>query len=188
MLEQQWWCSSSAAPSSVVGSSALCAPPPRFQSAEGVRSAWAVASGPFGRTPTLRGRSAAQKAGIRYERKVLSALAAEYGGNFLPSPWFQYVPKDSDLRRWCQLDGIHRVEGVVTLFEVKARFCSAAWWQLRKLYEPVVRKAWPIQQLISVVVCKSFDPTTRFPEPYKLMGSLAEVEPGVICVLPLRKP
>jgi len=177
MLEQQWWCSSAprdTAPSSVVGSSALCPPPPRFQSAEGVRSAWAVASGPFGRTPTLRGRSAAQKGGIRYERKVQSALAAEYGRHFLPSAWFQFLTKESDLRRWCQLDGLvrHRDQAgdeSVVLFEVKTHFTSDAWWQLRKLYEPVVRAAFSPKHVVLVVICKHFDPSVAFPESYELV-------------------
>jgi hypothetical protein len=55
------------------------------------------------------------------------------------------------------------------LFEVKARFTSDAWWQLRKLYEPVVRAAFSPKTLLSVIICRSFDPSVAFPEPYELV-------------------
>lgn len=164
----------------------VCAPPSRFRGAEGVRHAWPSGVGPFGRAPSLRGKSAAQKIGIRYERKVLTALAAEYGSTFLPNFWFQF--QTGDARRWCQLDGIVREGDSVLLFEVKARFTSDAWWQLRRLYEPVVRKAWYPQRIRHVVVCKSFDPSTPFPEEYELISSLSGIQDGVINVLPWRRP
>lgn len=148
---------------------ARCAPPRGFRSAEGVRSAWPLGDGPFGRTPSLKGKTAAQKLGIRYERKVLRALQAEWGEAFLASPWFKY--EDASGLHWCQPDGVLKREKSATIFEVKARFSSDGWYQLRKLYAPVVKKAFLLERVNFVLVCRSFDPSTPFPEDFELISS-----------------
>jgi len=163
---------------------ALCVPPRGFRSAEGVRRAWPEQSGPFGRTPSLRGKSAAQKIGLRYERKVLAELAQEYPVGLLPSQWFKW--EDSSGLHWCQCDALHVALDVLTVFEVKARFTSDAWYQLRQLYEPVVRRAYYMTPARCVVVCRSFDPWTAFPERYNIITALSQIETGVLNVLPWR--
>jgi hypothetical protein len=144
-----------------------CAPPFWFRGVEGVRSAWPSSEGPFGRTPARLKGTGAQRAGIRYERKARAFLAKEFGKDFTPSQWFQYET-DSGVN-WCQPDGLLQINNLLVIIEVKVNFSSDAWWQLRKLYEPVVKAALNPTRLALAVVCKSFDPAVPFPEsPYRL--------------------
>lgn len=165
-----------------------CAPPRRFRSAEGVVEARREPSGPFA-TPSLRGKSEAQKLGIRYERKVLKELSVEYGARFAPSQWFSYRVSGDTSRRWCQVDGFLASspnEDSLTLFEVKSRFTSDAWYQLRQLYAPVVGCVYPTASLRLVVICRSFDPWTPFPEAYSVLESLEKIPSNVMGVFPWR--
>jgi hypothetical protein len=124
--------------------------------------------------PTSQGRSgtAAQRAGKRYESKALKHLRGVLGDAFVPSPWFRYI-NGKDAVRWCQPDGILRIEDFVAIFEIKIRFMGAAWWQLRRLYEPVVRRAFFAKQVGVFIVCGSLDPSETFPEEYALLDSLS---------------
>lgn len=153
---------------------APCAPPRGFRPAEGVRAAWPSEGGPFTRTPTLRGRTPAQKNGIRYERKVLKELSDRFGTSFRPAQWMRF--EDETGERWCQPDGILlRPEGA-TIFEVKYTFISDAYYQLRQLYSPVVQRAFLPKKINLIVVCRNFDPATPFPEKPFLLRLPSEVE------------
>lgn len=152
----------------------LCAPPKGFRSAEGLRSAKVLAVGPFGRSPTpLRG-SGAQKAGLRYERKVLDLLGQCFAG-FERSPWFEFVDQ-AGYRRFCQPDGLWRSpDGTkAVIFEVKIRHTSDAYYQLEQLYSPVVQAVYSPKEIAKVILCRSFDPSIPFPE---ALTQLHEVSP-----------
>lgn len=137
------------------------APPLGFRAAMGVRSAWLVGEGPFGTTPR-RGSTAARRAGLRYEKAVLEHLCARLGDGFRPSPWFKFTTSGG--MRYCQPDGLLCCANEVTIFECKYTFTAEAWWQLRQLYEPVVRAALRPARISHVVVCRRFDPAVAFPE------------------------
>src|SRR5689334_5107405 len=79
------------------------APPSGFRAAEGVRSAWLIGEGPFGRTPNRSG-TVAQRAGRRYEKAALTHLAGVLGRGFTPSQWFRFW--DGHKIRYCQVDGL----------------------------------------------------------------------------------
>lgn len=113
----------------------------------------------------------AQRAGRRYEKKALGHLASVLGRGFDPSRWFKFY--DGTKLRFCQVDGLLRVGEDVVIFEVKIGFTADAWWQLRRLYEPVVRVALNPKRVDLVVVCRSFDPAVAFPEPYEKTELLA---------------
>ena len=152
-----------------------CASPSWFRAAEGVRSAWPCGESPFGRTPS-RGGSAAQKAGIRYERKALSALSKALP-DVEQSKWFKFSDATKAFR-FCQVDALLHTEALTVIFEVKTRFTSDAWFQLRQLYEPVVRKALYPKSFALVIICKHFDPAAPFPEPVQHIneGTLRELQ------------
>lgn len=148
------------------------APPSWFRAAEGVRSAWPVPTSPFGRTPA-RGGTAAQRAGRAYEKKAQRFLQAHFGEVYKAGKWFKYL--DSSGFHFCQLDGfIHGPDGLV-IVEIKTTFTTDAWWQVRKLYEPVVRKAY-LQAPQIIIVCKNFDPAVAFPEPVRHLAALTKPE------------
>jgi len=148
---------------------ARVSPPRKFRAAGGVRSAW-LCEGPFaGRTP-LRG-SAAQKAGVRYERRIHDLLAQCFQQEgFAKGQWFQFLDEGNN-RRYCQVDGL-TTKGPLILFEVKIRFTSDAYFQLHQLYKPVVEKAFgrPVDALVQV--CRYYDPASPFPEPVRLLEEI----------------
>jgi hypothetical protein len=165
-------------------SNALLAPPAGFRAAAGVRSAWPCGIGPFGRTPP-RGGSAAQRAGRRYEAKALAMLARTLGDAFTASQWFRFL--DNSGIRWCQVDGLSVSNDGITIYEIKTTFCPEAWWQLRRLYEPVVKRAFCVASLRLVIICKSFDPAVVLPESFELLDEFPLAPPpGRVVVYPWR--
>ena len=148
------------------------APPKGFRVAEGVQSAWLLGEGPFGCTPRRANRgTAAQRAGKRYERQALAHLVSVFGRRLAPHQWFKWW--DGTKVRFCEVDALFHADDGVVIFEIKVNFCVEAWWQLRKLYEPVVRKALSPERVGLVVVCRSYDPAVAFPEPCGRIDELA---------------
>lgn len=168
--------------------SRLFAPPLRFKPVVGeVRYAMRIDNGPFSNVKKLTG-TPAQKNGKRYERRVQAALAERVKG-FVPGQWFEF--RDKIHRRFCQVDGLSQTEELTTIFEIKYSFTTDAWWQLRKLYEPVVRKALVPKALALVVICRNFDPAIQYPESIRLSSPtslqyLAPNEQTLIDVVPWR--
>ncbi len=143
------------------------APPLRFRAAGEVRTAWLCGTGPFGPASPRRG-SAAQRAGKRYERKVQKRLSSLLPG-YRASPWFKYVNNEGMF--FCQPDGILHCGDLTMIVEVKYSFCSDAWWQLRKLYEPVVRSACKPKNILLVLICRNYDGAVGFPEPVVVLSA-----------------
>ena len=113
-----------------------------------------------------------QRQGILYERRVHDYLTARYGRMYIRSPWLRF--RGFRARQWrdCQPDGIiYDLQALhVSIVEVKLRHTAQAWWQLRKLYEPVIAGLFgPDVQTAVCEVTKSFDPHTQFPEPIRLV-------------------
>jgi hypothetical protein len=111
----------------------------------------------------------AQAAGLRFETKArlyLQELNSKFplGQWFSLGTWFSF--KDDSGDRICQIDGLYeRVDGTVVILEIKRSHTVDAWWQLRTLYQHVV-KAWLEDHPVRVVeICQSFDPMVAFPEP-----------------------
>lgn len=168
-----------------------CAPPRGFRGAEGTRIARPVPAGPFGSGPRpLRG-SAAQKAGLRYEAKVLRLLKECFDG-FQASQWFEFEDPSTRGRRWCQPDGLLLRSGLsgdgrskrAFLFEVKIRATSDAWYQLKHLYAPVIQAAYQPEEIYFINICRSFDPSIPFPE---TPNHLSEISEAAICAGEARK-
>lgn len=159
-----WGVSSAVAP---------CAPPLKFRPAVGVRAAWPCESGPFARPLTLRGKTVAQKAGLRYEKKVLNELSERFGSAFHPSPWLRFT--DETGTRYCQPDGLLIQERGTFIFEVKYSFVSDAWFQLRRLYGPVVERAYRPAKIFYVVICRNYDVARPFPEVPHLFKTPSEL-------------
>lgn len=157
---------------------ALLRSPKGFRFAEGVLAAWPSDAGPFGRTPRISG-SPAQRAGLRYERKAQKYLASLFGASYQPSPWFKFDTMLQGLR-WCQPDGIvyDDKRSACLLIEIKTRSCIEAWWQLHRLYEPVVRMAMRPATIATLMVCKYFDPATPFPDKPRIVADPRERSEG----------
>jgi hypothetical protein len=124
---------------------------------------------PFLRKKKYTGRRAA---GVRYEKKVHEHLLFLYPDTYVPGPWIYFRANGSSQHRWCQPDGLifDVPRGIITCVEVKYSHTSDAWWQVKKLYLPVLRKIFP-EDLWRLQVCevvKWYDPATFFPEPTRM--------------------
>ena len=133
-------------------------------------------------------RSGAKRAGLLYQSKVEAWLrdsVASGNSCFVDcGPWFCYSD-ESGRRRYCQPDALVRAPsaGSVGIVEVKIRWTSDAWWQLRKLYEPVLRVAKPAYEIFALCICRSYDPAISIPERVNLCDTFAEVLPGCFNVM-----
>lgn len=113
----------------------------------------------------------AQLGGLRYERKVKSHFAEKVPGVEL-GPWFLF--RDRYGTRRCQPDMLFPLHGWTVIAEIKANHTTDAWWQLRKLYEPVVAWADGCNTKL-LVITENFDPAVPWPEELFIMDSVADV-------------
>lgn len=119
-------------------------------------------------------RSGAQKAGLAYQRKVGAYLELVLGRAAVTSgPWFHYS-SDASGRNYCQPDFLVADVLEVLVVEVKLRWTTDAWWQLRRLYLPVVAKAFPDRRVILLCITRSYDPAARIPEEVTFVDSPQE--------------
>lgn len=119
--------------------------------------------------------SKAKARGIRYEKRVQEILLNKFGSSYIPSPWVLFS-EGFDLRtRYCQPDGLlidfHR--GRITIIEIKYNHCELAWWQLYKLYLPVIKEIFgPNWTYSCCEVVRWFDPQTRVPEKVQMQKDI----------------
>lgn len=141
-------------------------PPP-----EAFRPAGRVLSAGFSTPPALRRKryTGRRLEGVRYERKVHEHLRELHGDLYLESPWLRFFPAEDGARwRWCQPDALlfDFQRGRITIVEVKYQHTSDAWWQVKKLYLPVLQAMFPanLWEFDFCEVVKWYDPATAFPE------------------------
>lgn len=141
--------------------------------AAGFHPAGQVLHAAFCPPPALRKRryTGSRLAGIRYEAKVHEYLTQVYGLRYVQSPWLRFFSAGEG-HRWCQPDGliIDTQAGRITIVEVKYQFTSDAWWQIKRLYEPVLRVIFPAElwHFDYCQVVKWYDPNVKFQEPIVL--------------------
>ena len=148
------------------------APPVAFNAAGVVQQAFVSPAPP----PFLRQRryTGARAAGLRYEKRVHEHLLDLFPTTYLPSPWLRFLA--GGRWRWCQPDGLifDLDNGRIVVVEVKYSHTSAAWWQVRHLYLPVLRKCFPegLWAFEACEVVRWFDPATVFPEPVEMAAQV----------------
>lgn len=152
-----------------------------FYTPQGIRSARLLtARPPFIRSKRVTG---AYRRGIVYERKALDKLerevAAVPGAVFHRSPWIEYT--DDTGKHWCQPDAIGwspASEPYGFVWEVKYKHCAEAWFQLWRLYIPILEKLFVGRKWQGIEVVKWFDAAISFPEPYQLTDSITRIPRG----------
>lgn len=110
----------------------------------------------------VRGNSSAQQSGLRYERQAQAFLEEEFGSAYGPSLHFHF--DDESGFRTCVPDGVLFIGRHAIVFEIKNQHTPDAWWQLRRLYFPVVSALPEIDHVTLVEVCRTLEPRTPFPE------------------------
>lgn len=135
-----------------------------------------------GHVPTNGGRTAAQKMGLAFESKVHDVLEAIYDVDYRRSPAVLYEDR-SGLHRIIP-DGILKINDRLVIVEVKLRHCERAWWQLERVYKPILRTlALPGTPVQCVEIVRSYDPDETFPGPHTVVTSLHRLPPVSIGVL-----
>lgn len=144
-----------------------CAPPHNFHPAGRVYTAAFAPSPPLFIASQRRRNTGRRAAGVRYEVKGQAWLAAKYPDNYIAAPWLNF---HNGQPRVCQPDGllVDAKRGRITIVEFKLRHTSDAWFQVRELYEPVVRAIFPWRgwQFPALEIVCWFDPHVPFPEHY----------------------
>lgn len=149
-------------------------PPAYFKEARNVQNVRQV---PY--TPKPENPSVAQKAGLKYEAAFHTVAAALWGDTYRTFTRTQFSFMDTNGWRTCRPDGILALDDCWYLFEVKIRHTADAWWQLHRLYIPMLKALGITKPIIPVEVCRSFDPMVDFP------GSS---RPILLSQLPLEEP
>jgi len=115
----------------------------------------------------------AQAQGYRYERKVqgkLEQLVKARPELLLSNgAWLEFCEHGA-ARRWCQVDAFVRNQetGNAICYEVKYRHTADAWFQLWRLYVPILTFLYPSFRWEGCEIVKWFDPATSFPEAFSL--------------------
>ena len=168
-------------------------PANNFRSAGSVHKARFVCETPRFAESTAPARGAFAN-GARYEKRVQEYLLESYPDEYLPSPWIQFVSAgnlpDCSQLRYCQPDGlfldIRRAQ--LTIVEIKLKHTARAWWQLQRLYLPVVKEIFPPRswRYSLLEVCCWLDPSEPFPTTYELVDEPALSPPGHFGVMTWR--
>jgi hypothetical protein len=136
-------------------------------------------------------RTQREKMGIRYERKVHLRLLEAWGfGSYFPSQWFVFG--DGQKTYYFQPDGILLLSGPerIAIVEVKYQHTPDAYWQLEHFYLPLLRNFFKKagRALVTVEVCKWYDPSVAFPRQVRLVENLGHLRQGDFNVHILNRP
>lgn len=142
-------------------------PPPRFRAPSGRIRNLNVEFQPY---EMAEGNSDAKRAGLRYERKVQSLLRHQFGHQYLASPTIYFT--DDLGRRCCVPDGLFLVgRDFWVIVEIKRQHMPEAWWQLKRLYKPVIEHDGK-NRAECVEIVQSYDPAMPFPTAVELLPDL----------------
>ena len=144
-----------------------------------VASAWPEWGGSPPATAKFTRRTRAQRAGLTYEKKALAELQQALP-LFLSHLPFSFMAEYG--RERCIPDGVaisSRDRSLLTIIEVKHSHSADAWFQLKHLYLPVLRAAFPRHRIQLLEVCKSYDPAVHVPDRQQFVTDVRQyVEEG----------
>jgi hypothetical protein len=112
----------------------------------------------------------AQKLGLHYEARVQQHLSKVWP-LYVCSPKLRFY--DDRGPRVAIPDGILWNHNPVVIVEIKFQHVPDAWWQLKRLYQPVLEAIVPKESRIKCLeIVKSYDPATPFPCEVELVEHL----------------
>lgn len=118
-----------------------------------------------------------KKLGVKFERKVQNELVSLFGPIFQLGPFLEFSSAEGKEPRLCQPDGLVLfASGWTLIIEIKLAHTLSAWFQLRKLYQPVVTKLNPTRPIRVVEICQLADPQVLLPEPIHWLEDFSELE------------
>lgn len=171
-----------------LGSSVLRSftPPPALYLPQSVVAAWEALKNPYHGKRAKR--TPAQRAGLSYQKRMEKYCASRDGQWIVRcGVWYCFCDVNGR-RRYCQPDILlldHERKCAVVV-EVKLRWTSEAWWQLQRLYIPVLGRALQGWTLIPLCITRSFDPAIPVPEEVRFCNDLFDAAPGHFNLLVVR--
>ncbi len=134
----------------------------------------------FIRATKRRGR---RLLGVKFEKKAHQHLSRLFADSYMPSQWIRFRSADNGGKiRWCQPDGVivDKQAHALTIVEIKYAHTEVAWWQLFRLYLPVLEKLFSGYgyEFRCVELCKWFDGAIRCPQRPRLCEDISNVRPG----------
>lgn len=126
---------------------------------------------------SVRTYTGPQKNGLRYERRVQKYLEEQFGKLYLASPWICFREVlDTSVAHRCQPDGLlfSGDSTRVTIVEIKHSHTQRAWWQLRKLYQPVLQALYPEASVQVCEVTRYYDNMIPFNEKVELVREIGQ--------------
>lgn len=108
--------------------------------------------------------------GLRFENKIVNTLEAQFGNSFISGIPFRFSTVYSAFNV-CIPDGLLISGDRIIILEMKLRHTADAWWQLKKLYKPVVEKALNKNTRL-LEICKYYEPEVRVPESQPVFNSI----------------
>lgn len=142
-------------------------PPPSFRSLHSVPEILRYQPQPYCRA---QGQTTAHKVGLRYEAQVHDWLGDTFG-YYDPTPLIEF--RDNGEYRRAIPDAV-LVKDHVVVFEIKHQHVPEAFWQLRRLYAPLLREYFSSRLVSCVEICRTYDPATPFPVPVVLIDDIKE--------------
>jgi hypothetical protein len=101
-------------------------------------------------------------------------LSARFPVEYVPSPWLQFLNESG--MHYCQPDGllIDVAAGIILIIEVKYQHTTDAWWQMRRLYEPVLSRIFPesLWTFKTLEIVKWYDPLVNWPEDIRMIADV----------------
>jgi len=158
--------------------------PKGFKPVKRLQWAKVVDTPQFAQTP-VRVKGAKAK-GLRYEKRVQDYLDKAVGDSWasLPGLWMHF----EDFRgvSYAQADwvGFNAREGKICIAEIKLSRVARAWWQLNRLYRPLVHHIFPGWDILLVEITSALRVVSA-PEDSIIVPSLAHVVPNKTCVMRL---
>lgn len=167
-------------PPMVTNSSAR--PPKGFKGVRGLSSVRVIDEPQFAKTHgNVRG---SKRKGLLYQERIVDHLDQVKGEEWeaIPGLWFEFY--ESRGKRFAQADwvGFNPKEGLVCIAEVKLSRVPLAWWQLNRLYKPLVQKLFP-EWNIALLEITATVYNVAIPEPTPVIRELGKVIPGKTSVL-----
>jgi len=121
----------------------------------------------------------AKRRGLLYQQHVVERLEDWCKDEWVPiaGPWFEFV--DFSGHRYAQADwlGFNYAKGLICLAEVKLTRVPDAWWQLNRLYAPLVKKLFPDFELARLEISTNLL-NVMVPEDVKVIHKLDDVRDG----------
>lgn len=125
---------------------------------------------------TLGNVKGSMRRGLLYQDRVTDYLDTQIEG--IAGPWFRYS-NGVKPPRYAQPDwlGFDFERGFLYIAEIKLTRVTNAWWQLNRLYKPIVQKVFPKWDIVLLEVSTTAD-VLMLPEEVKVVHKVQDAKLG----------